>query len=215
MHFRTFNRNFVYFLWIEDLTLQSLITLNGINMTPAFLKKDSINSLPKNLYFAKFRILKLFVNTFFTYYMHLELLYRCLNSKCYQCNNKVCQNFFLITCFNQSYFLFFKTLYNLLLLILLINPWSTPNENIISFIKAIYININTYIYVTHIYRYVCVCMYIYIYIYIYMCVCVCMYVCIICIYIIFIYVYRCVYICIIFICIFYICINMCIYMYLY
>ena len=39
-HFTNFNRNLVYFPCIKDLaTLQVLITLNGINMTPAFLKK--------------------------------------------------------------------------------------------------------------------------------------------------------------------------------
>ena len=56
-----FNRNLVYFPWIESLTtLHLLVTLNVINMTPAFLKKGSINSLLKkscifqNFFFTTF-----------------------------------------------------------------------------------------------------------------------------------------------------------------
>ena len=45
-HFTNFNRSLVYFPWIKSLTtLQLLKTLNGINMTPAFLKKESVDSL--------------------------------------------------------------------------------------------------------------------------------------------------------------------------
>ena len=41
-----FNRSLVYFAWIKSLTtLQLLIILNGISVTPAFLKKGSIKSL--------------------------------------------------------------------------------------------------------------------------------------------------------------------------
>ena len=72
-----FNRSLVYFPWIKSLTtLQVLLTLNRINMTPAFLKKGSINSLLKKLYFEKFRILLLFLNTFFINCKHLEQLCR-------------------------------------------------------------------------------------------------------------------------------------------
>ena len=76
-HFTNFNRSLVYFPWIKSLTtLQVLLTLNRINMTPAFLKKGSINSLLKKLYFEKFRILLLFLNTFFINCKHLEQLCR-------------------------------------------------------------------------------------------------------------------------------------------
>ena len=45
---KNFNRSLVYFPWIKSLTtLQLLTTLNGINRTPAFLKKGSTNSLLK------------------------------------------------------------------------------------------------------------------------------------------------------------------------
>ena len=82
-HFKNFNRSLVYFPWIKSLTtLQLLITLNGINMTPAFLKKGSIDSLLKKLSFAQFCILLLFLNTFFINYKHLEQLYRYLKFKC-------------------------------------------------------------------------------------------------------------------------------------
>ena len=53
LHFRKFNRKFVYFPWIENLILRPLITFTGISMTPAFLKEDSINSPPKKLVFCK------------------------------------------------------------------------------------------------------------------------------------------------------------------
>ena len=65
LHFRKLNRNLVYFSLIEDLTLQLLITLNGISMTPPFLKKDSINSLPKKQIFCKI----LHFTTFYSFYM--------------------------------------------------------------------------------------------------------------------------------------------------
>ena len=37
--FRNFSRNLVYFPWIKVYTTLQILILNGINMTPAFLKK--------------------------------------------------------------------------------------------------------------------------------------------------------------------------------
>ena len=61
-----FNRSLVYFPWIKSLTtLQLLITLNGINMTPAFLEKESINNLLKIVVFCKMSHFTSFPKYFF------------------------------------------------------------------------------------------------------------------------------------------------------
>ena len=81
-HFTHFNRSLVYFPWIKSLTtLQLLITLNGINMTPAFLKKGPLTVYLKSCLLRNFCIL-FFLNTFFINYKHLEQLYRYLKFKC-------------------------------------------------------------------------------------------------------------------------------------
>ena len=82
-HFTNFNRSLVYFPWIKSLTtLQLLITLNGINMTPAFFKKGSLNSLLKKVVFCETSHFTTFPKYFLIYYKHLEQLYRYLKFKC-------------------------------------------------------------------------------------------------------------------------------------
>ena len=62
----SFNRRLVYFPWIKSLTtLQLLITLNGINMTPAFLKKGSVDSVLKKVVFCEFSHFTTFPKYFF------------------------------------------------------------------------------------------------------------------------------------------------------
>ena len=79
----SFNRRLVYFPWIKSLTtLQLLITLNGINMTPAFFKKGSLNSLLKKVVFCETSHFTTFPKYFLIYYKHLEQLYRYLKFKC-------------------------------------------------------------------------------------------------------------------------------------
>ena len=115
MHFTNFNRNLVYFPWIKDLTtLQVLITLNEINMSPAFLEKGSINSFLKKVVFCKISHFTTFLNTYSIYYKHLVQLYRYLKFK----RHNLLQSG-----------LFFKKLDNLLLLMLFINLWPIPDEN--------------------------------------------------------------------------------------
>ena len=71
-HFASFNRNFVYFPWIKDLTaLQVLKTLNGINMTTTFLKRKSLFTVSfKKFYFSEFCILPLFLDACSTFFLH-------------------------------------------------------------------------------------------------------------------------------------------------
>ena len=115
MHFTNFNRNLVYFPWIKDLTtLQVLITLNEINMSPAFLEKGSINSFLKKVVFCKISHFTTFLNTYSIYYKHLVQLYRYLKFK----RHNLLQSG-----------LFFEKLDNLLLLMLFINLWPIPDEN--------------------------------------------------------------------------------------
>ena len=65
-HFTNFNRSLVYFPWVKRFTtLNLLITLNGINMTPAFLKKGPINSLLKKVVFCEISHFATFPKYFF------------------------------------------------------------------------------------------------------------------------------------------------------
>ena len=66
--FTTFVRSLLFISWkIFGDFIQLLMILNGINMIPLFLKKSSIQSLFfLKLYFAKFRILQLFLDTWFS-----------------------------------------------------------------------------------------------------------------------------------------------------
>ena len=95
-HFTNFNRSLVYFPWVKRFTtLNLLITLNGINMTPAFLKKGPINSLLKKVVFCEISHFATFPKYFFIYYKRLEQLYT-------YSKHKFSHIFFLITGCNQS-----------------------------------------------------------------------------------------------------------------
>ena len=103
LHLTNLNRNLVYSPWLKDLTtLQVVITLNGINVTSAFLKKKkkSIHSLLKKVVFCEISDFSTFPKYFFIHCKDLEQPYRYLKFKCYQSNDKVFHY-----CCHQSCFL--------------------------------------------------------------------------------------------------------------
>ena len=120
-HFTNFNRSLVYFPWVKRFTtLNLLITLNGINMTPAFLKKGPINSLLKKVVFCEISHFA----TFPKYFFHL------LQAPWTTLHVFKAQIFSYILSHNRLQSeLCFKRLYNSLQLMSLINPWPTPGEN--------------------------------------------------------------------------------------
>ena len=104
--------------FIPPLDKRQLITLQDIEWSQydtSFSEKNLFTVYFNKFHFAKFYILPLFLNTFFIHCKGIKQLKSYLKFKCYQRNGKVSHNYCYQNCF-------FKKLYNLLLLMLLIRP---------------------------------------------------------------------------------------------